>query len=374
MKLFTPLSLLLAATFIFSGCDSSSNSDETSTSSATTTSVSGKTTLSKGLVCVDANTNGKCDEGEESTTTSEDGSYTLSLNTAISDGAQLVAQDGQDLILFQNNLHKLYFYASYQSSESATNINAMTTLISQKMAAEGMSYGDAKAYYASKYAISVENIVADPIEMAKTEPNLLKFTNAVEQETVDNATAKSSQAKQRFFLIGGSNPGDTTTQESNTTSVNEGDADAATEDGSYLDFDVDAYLNKLYEYIDAIKNYFLSLYDDYFGDGSTLLPGNAIATREDINGMWFVKNDKDETSCVEIDALDNFTIYDKTSSDAYTLNYNADKRELNVEYGFSTVETFILSSFTENTFQATYSDGAVSGTRESDLAACRAKL
>jgi len=373
MKYSLCLSLLLSSTIFFNGCDSSSDSESQVQTPASTT-ISGKTTLSNGYVCLDTNQNETCDSGEANATTSDDGAYSITVDGGVEDGTLLIAKDGYNLVLLQNNLRRIEFYASYQDSETQSNINTMTTLIYKKMK-ESMSYEDSKSHFASKYNIAIKNITADPIEAAKTEENLFKVIHATEEKIVEDAKANASAKSFRFIdfdIFDNEEPADT------NTSATEGDTDAATEDGSYLDFDMDNYLellNKFYEFIEDIIN---NIYEEFFGDDSnntSTLPSNAIAARDDLNGIWYiVDRDTNTSTCTEIDALDNLKIHTKDALDEYTLDYDAGNRQMDILYGYSTVETFYLTSFSTNAFQATHSEGVINALREETLSACQTKL
>ena len=363
----------IIAVGLLSGCNTTSDDTKEQTQS-TVKSISGQTTLSKGLVCLDVNNNKVCDESEASAQTDVDGSYTLELDTNVEDGTTLIAKDGYNLILQETNLRRLEFYASYQRSEKSSNINTMTTLIYNKMD-ESLSYKDSKAYFASKYNISNSNIAADPIKVAKSEPTLLQLIRQTEKTKVENAKKDAGSILPASSFRA---------QDSNSSStVTEDEVDATVEEGSYLDFDVDAFLATLQEYFDSIKEYIYSFFttDENVDLNESNGSENIVITREVINGIWFIQEDNStRESCMSIDNLDNLTIYTKDPQDGsevkdeYALEFDEAKSTLDLILAYTSVETFHISESDGNSFKATFSDGSLQGVREESLPICQNKL
>ncbi len=395
MKKSTLVVSLIGASLLFNAC-SDSAVNETST-----TTLSGKTTLARALVCVDSNKNLMCDADEYTTQSDESGLYTLHVDGQLEEGTFIIAKEGYNKVLLENNRNKLTHICAYSKDEVTQNINTMSSIIASKMAT-GMSYADAKADLSSKYNISENMIVSDPIESASTNERLLQIVHTAQKRM----SSSSVQSKERLFFnffkkssssSSVSSVAETTSSSSVATSsssssidntqntdpvvVTEEQVDATVEDGSYLDFDVDSYIDELNAYFDSVSIYFNDLYDEYFGESNETTALNEDetenqipVTRGGLNGVWFLQNDDTvDKLCAVIDSLDNITVYTTDSTDKLAIEYDGNKK-IDLVSGWVTVESFDITSFTASSFKVKYSDGTASIAKISSLNECKAKL
>ncbi len=316
------LSLLLVSALSFSACDSSSQEEETQNTFSGTTTISGMTTLSKGFVCIDENRDATCSENEKSVQTEEDGKYSLAYEGVLADGTQLIAEDGYNLILRENNLNRFAFTATYSASEKENNINTLTTFISTRVN-KGASYKDAKEGIASKYNMTQEQVVSDPISLIEDEEGKIVFLTIHGIEFDVSQKLKEQANKAAKFRA----------QDSNNSNVviTEEEADEALIDLSFLDFSINEYTYKLEQYFLDLKNYALNyivdLKDDvldgcYFDNNCT---EDINLPREALNGAWYMVG---YHACMEIDPQDNILFATRDTNESFTLYY----REYNSDF------------------------------------------
>jgi len=349
---------LVSAVILLGGCGENSSSNKFDT-----TIISGKTTLVRAMVCLDENQNQTCDESEVSTITDDEGTYYLEVNNRVEEGSTLLATDGYNTILLQNNRHRLLFNASYSKDEQRTNINTLSTLVHTKIE-EGMSYTEAKKYIADKYLLDIDIVLSDPVESVDKDSRLLQISYAAESKASGNV----STSKQRFFFNFFKKE---EKPEEEVVVVTETEVDESVSDGSYLDFNVDTYLEQLNTYVESVSSYFDTVYNEIFGEEEAVATD---VTREALNGVWFLKNsDTPDSLCAEIDALDNITVYTNDSTDELAIEYDG-VNTIDLVYGWSTVETFVISNFTNIAFDVEYSDGTASISKVATLAECKTKL
>ena len=324
MKLSHFLSILLVSSVGFSGCSSSSNDTETSVpdAQATTTVIRGSTTLSSGYVCLDINNDSQCNASEEKVETEDDGSYIFEYEGEVAEGTQIIAGDGRNLILMEDN-DLLAFVTNYFSENSEHNISTMTTLIANRVA-NGASYGDAKSYIADHYDLDESVIISDPIEVMNDEngERLFLTIRGMELGFVQRLRdARANSAPQRAA--------DNTTT---TNIITEEEADSALDEISdYLSYSVNEYSYRLGQYFIDIKNiamnYVFDLRDDvldgcYWDDNCT---EDLNLPRAELNGAWYMWG---LHSCIEIDADDNILLRTIDTNESYELYY----REYNSEF------------------------------------------
>lgn len=319
MKLSTTLSaLLLSSAALFIGCDSSSNETE-----AKNYDISGYTTLSKGYVCIDSNSNLTCDEGETQVQTNEDGSYNIERSEALAEGTQLFAEDGKSLLDgFENNLDRVKYTASYRVGEAETNINAMTSFIAARLA-NGESYSDAIASLASKYGLDSSILTANPLDHADNVEVQKLFLALSEIEKKKFEQEANNVASAKFRVDENSTSGEVITEE---------EADSFL-DGFDFDFEIiREYSFKIENYFLDLKNYTINyldkLYNDVIVDGCYWDDNCSVdknLPREALNGVWYMFP---LHACIEIDPQDNINLVSNDVNETYTLYY----REYNSDF------------------------------------------
>jgi len=170
-KLGIHLFLSLFLLFFTLGCGSSSSSSKQEPSTTTQT-ISGYVVdgyIAGATVCIDLNTNDTCDADEPTTTTNEDGFYTLE-TTLVGDDFTLLAYGGVDTATEKEQLQPYRALVSLQKKEVLqSNVTPLTCiahgLYKQKSAEDSnYSYEDAKAELATALDLSPEDITADPMQ------------------------------------------------------------------------------------------------------------------------------------------------------------------------------------------------------------------
>jgi len=301
MKYTKYAGLSLVALLAISGCDSSSNETEAENSSAKNTTITGTTTLSKSVVCIDTNNNNACDSDETHTEADSEGGFELSQAGELADGTNLVATGGYNLVLETDNTNSngLTFRAAYNSNYDENNINVMTTLIAGKID-KGSTHSEAKAYYADKYSangVTTDIVESDPLSLiddASTQ-GLFLTIRAIEDGYVNGNDNVNAAPQFR----------ETNSTDDNSTGgiITEDDADGALFGIDIFDFDLNAFIDRLSEYFD----YFVNLVTCTFGlsgcdDNGTLAvvltdaPGDYKAVYVTVDEIMVHKAGNDDTN------------------------------------------------------------------------------
>ncbi|NPA50125.1 MAG: DUF5011 domain-containing protein, partial [Epsilonproteobacteria bacterium] len=128
-------------------------------------------------VCIDINSNLKCDNSEPSTKTKEDGSYLLKYSSSISNELSLIAYGGVDTSTNQP------FNSLLKAPLKYENITPITTLIDYQRKVEG-SLKKAEESVAKLFNIPKDELLDDPILRAKVDKKLFKTSLKI-QKIVD---------------------------------------------------------------------------------------------------------------------------------------------------------------------------------------------
>jgi hypothetical protein len=390
MKHSLILTTLLASSLLVTGCSEESNegdsvkepnnsSNQQTDIPSNISKISGKTTLSVGIVCLDSNLNDTCDEHENSVETEVDGSFVIEKSSAFTESDQLLALDGYNLVLEENNRHKLLFKTKFNGETN--NINMMTTRITSRMVEQSLSFKDALVSLAADYGLDAELITKHSVDIPLLESaeGKLLFTKIHALETAIGE--KGGKSLKIFFPF----PDDIISEDpDNTTDTDLSDDEAqdAVDNSSEEDIDFDSYLDSLKAYIDEAIQYLSDLISGLFTDDEsasedTTDNSTAVnATRAQLNGNWFLFNDQtNETSCAVVDAQNNITIYGPDdSNDELALEFDETTQALTLLYGWTEVDTLQLESFNNNRFTASYSSGILSATKESTVESCKKEI
>lgn len=185
--LLVSVSAALALTFVGCGGDSSS-------SSGVTKGVVVGSYYRNAKVCLDANNNGKCDAGEVSTITNDNGEYSLSgSNQAV------VAEIGTTAVKYEPSsgvatpvTAPLVFRAP---ADAPTVISSITTLVVAKMDA-GLSLAEAKSAVASEMGVPADKLMTDiNKESDPTIKAALQSKSAQAISTIEKAVASGGDIK-----------------------------------------------------------------------------------------------------------------------------------------------------------------------------------
>jgi hypothetical protein len=378
------LSALIASSLIVSGC-SEDNLEGNEAIEKSVTEISGKTTLSKALVCVDSNSDGACTVSDTiQTEADEKGAYTLKNLDGFATGDTLIAQDGYNLISQTNNRHKFFFKTEVQSGAEDHNINMMTSQIVNYKKSENLdSFQAAVTAKAKLFSLSEEMMVKHPIDddLKNDEAIQALFLKikSLEEKGSEKNSASLKSLKMFFPFPDGDNSSDTettdNTESTDSTDLSEEEAEEAV-NNTDEDFDFDSYLESISAYIDEMIEYFSNL---LFGDESEVVvdesTGNIKANRAALNGTWFLSNaETAEKSCAVVDAQDNLILYTTNSTDELALNFDEALQTMELVYGWTTVDTLTLETFHNDTFTASYSAGIVESTKMTTLTTCKTKL
>jgi hypothetical protein len=146
------LSVLLAAC----GGGGSGGGNGTSGSTSTTPNISGKVIdgyIVGATVCLDLNSNTKCDTGEPSATTTAGGAYNLSYSGSV-DGLHVIAEVPVGAI--DEDLGPVTdAYSLFAPATAPSTVTPLTTLVSSEMMASGSSASEAESAVKTSLGISV---------------------------------------------------------------------------------------------------------------------------------------------------------------------------------------------------------------------------
>jgi len=225
---------LLISLLLLSGCNSSSNENETKES--TKQYIVGKTTLSKGTICIDNNHNLQCDDFEPQTTSSEKGEY--SFEAKVEDGSAILAQGGVNLVLLEDNSN-LIQKTSFHKKNILHNLNTLSTLVDNAMD-KGLTYQEAKEKIAQKYHLKSDIIETNPLDLIEDEnnKNIFLVTHRVEEYVLHLQDKKSVKKSQKSDLNGTTN-----------VIITEDDVDSALDGFDIFSFDLFSFKFKFTEYI-----------------------------------------------------------------------------------------------------------------------------
>ena len=196
---------LFIALLLFNGCDSSSRSNNENIPKKNTF-IQGKTTLSKATVCIDENINSFCDKNELQTISDEKGEYKLSYKGELPENSIILAQEGYNLILLEDNNAHLAIKTTFSKNNQETNINTITTFIAQLLE-QGLSFEIAQEQIAKKYHLDVNFITNDPLNLLEenSDKNIFLTIHAIENNIIHaknkNKISKSQKVKESGNLV-----------------------------------------------------------------------------------------------------------------------------------------------------------------------------
>lgn len=150
-------------------CGGGGGSSSSSTPPAPVT-LSGKVIdgyISGAIVCLDVNSNNKCDKDEPTTTSTAGGAYTLPAYTGSIAGLRVIAEVGADAI-DEDDGQKVgagNTYSLLAPAAASKTVTPLSTMVSTTIAAGGgeaqVSIGEALSNVAAKTGIAVEKLVAN---------------------------------------------------------------------------------------------------------------------------------------------------------------------------------------------------------------------
>lgn len=274
------LSLLITSLIIFQACGDDDKKDpikedpivkeDPVVKEKTLTTIKGITTLlspndrSKATVCIDKNTNNKCDTDEESGKIDLDGKFEFSAE--IKDGDVLLAIGGKNrLDSGPTALINTFPYTKYyNSNEDSQNIHIFSFLILDDVS-KGSSYDDAVSKIVAEYpTISKDNLLLDDIYANKS---LLEHLTVVDSE-IKSRFIKANEKVSTKSAFRTQNKYDNTTDDGNNTEDSFFDIDLSL--GNILGFDEN---ETFFTYLGFDENTtfsnFLDLDFNFFDDNST---------------------------------------------------------------------------------------------------------
>ncbi len=359
------LAILLGITTLFQGCG---DTDEPQAATVSTT-ITGSTTLASGLrteskstVCLDLNDNTICDSEEPSAQTDIAGKYSLTVPSSVADGTIIIVEGGIDLLPLTTAQDELKFIKYYQRSEGDQNINILSTLIVEEMAlTPDNSYNEVKANIANRYSLNENDVDADPFVV---QGDFLNRVIGLQALNYNQTLTAASPA-----------PALNRVSEADTAPTGDALDDFVSDNASLLD----EYLTLLGEYLDAIADWYNSLWED---DEEVIVevpvvdtPVEEEITRDILNGVWYIIDASGDKTCSYIEANDDISV---TEADGGTtdlsLDYDNTAKSMELSLGFFTADTIFFDKYMSNlTFEGHYgSDGeTLDGVKMGSLSECK---
>ena len=361
MKHLNTLLLSSALILTMSGCgdnDAASSVEKQKSQVPQTTLVEGKTTLAFARVCVDENSNTRCDEEEVQTKSSAKGDYVLELDYLLDDGSKILAEDGYNLVLEENNLNRFRFSSFYNEEERVHNINTVTSLLTANTQS-------AKETLAEALSLDVETLLEDPIALASDDDRLFLTARGIEDGYRQQALAHNTTKAAKH------SPSRAAQKDSYTTPALE-DSLSFLEDGTFLNFNIAEYFLRLELKI-----------KDFFSDIRNLIASQlgfeklSDVEREQLNGIWLVQDENISDSCVVIDNQDKIITYKNDSSEALSIYFSESTSTLSILIGWQVASELQVSSIDYDTLNVT--NPKKEGTdytfiRYNDLESCQSML
>lgn len=367
MRLSLTLTLLLGMATLFQGCSSTEENSEpaTTTVKGSTTLASGFRAESKTTVCVDTNDNQQCDSDEPTTSTDISGKYTLTLPSELSDGSLIIVQEGLDLLPLTETNETMRFYKYFKKSEGEQNINIVSRLIVDELAANpDNSYEEVKNTLANRYNIDPEVIEKDPFVIKGDFLNRVIGLQALDYN-------QSLRAQPSASLNAAARASEAPT---------ESELDAFLAANESL---LDEYLELLNEYLDALSAWYDALFEDdeevveevIVPDEVRVLP----ITRAALNGAWYIIDASGDKTCSLIKSNNDISVTEadgKTTDLTLTYTQEGDNASMKLSLGFFTADTIRFTEYkSDSTFKGKYtSDGeTLSGVKMSSVTLCKSE-
>ena len=360
MKHFNTLLLSSALILLLSGCGDNDSSDTTMTKnqqSPQRTLVEGQTTLAYARVCVDENSNTRCDEKEVQTESSARGKYSLELDYVLEDGSKILAEDGYNLVLEESNLKRFRFSSFYNKDERVHNINTMTSLLTSNSQS-------AKEALAEALNLDVQTLLDDPITLASDDNRLFLTVRGIEDgyRRTHNSTTTAKAAPRRALQ-----------KESYITPDLE-ESLSFLEDGTFLNFNISEYLLRLELKIKDLFNDLRNIIGSQLG-----LEKLSDVEREQLNGIWLVQDENVADSCVVINNQDKIVTYRNDWSEALSIYFAESTSTLSILVGWEVASELKVSSIDYDTLNVTNPKKDINGSdytfvRYTDLDLCKKEL
>ncbi|MHA6891238.1 acid phosphatase [Ralstonia pseudosolanacearum] len=152
-----PLTALVAASM--SACGGSDSSSGSSSASASTSGVVTGSYFEHAKVCIDTNSNGKCDAGETSTYTDANGAYTLTGQGAVTVEVGTDAFRNDPATGSHTAITRPLVFRAPASANGV--VSAITTELVALMESNGGDLGAAKATLAARLGVTADKLLAD---------------------------------------------------------------------------------------------------------------------------------------------------------------------------------------------------------------------
>ncbi len=328
--------------------------------------VSGQTTLASAKVCLDINHNAQCDEDDLATIADATGHYTIESSEAITADTLLIAEDGYNLILEQNNNGRFRFVSLYDEALSENNINTITSLLTQLVNERDLSNEEAQVYLAERYEIDRQELLDDPIVLAgEQKETLLLLVHGIESGYAEAMNTSSRRSVLRAAAT-----------ETTYVTPNLEDTEDFLSDGSYLSYDVGTYMTrvslKIETFLDEVR-YFLV---DTFSLCIWYCPSGSQLKHEVLAGVWYVHPQfEGEDLCVEIDAQDNYLEHHDEGNRLYSIYFSEINNKISIIDGWDVLETHAIVGYDDaNRFDLGSDNNASRYTRMENLNACEERV
>ena len=368
MQIMKSLMLSTTLALFLVGCSDADKEEveRTPTVQQAPTFVSGQTTLASAKVCLDINHNSQCDEDDINTTADATGYFTIESLDTIDAGTLLIAEDGYNLILEQNNNGRFRFVSLYDETLSTNNINTITSLLAQLISERNLSSDDAQEYLASRYNINLQELLDDPIALAGEQKEaLLLLIHGIESgynEAMSTTTTRSAlraAAAQTSYVT-----------------PNLEDTEDFLSDGSYLTYDVGTYITRISLKVESFLNEIKYFLVENLGLCIWYCPSGSQLKHEVLAGVWYVHPQfEGEDLCVEIDTQDNYLEYHDEGNRLYSIYFSEIKNKISIIDGWDVLDTYAVVGYDDaNRFDLGRDNNASRYTRMENLNACQERV
>ena len=323
--------------------------------------ISGKSTLSSAHICLDINANSACDEDDITTTADAAGNYTLTYSEAVEEGTLIIAEDGYNLILEQNNNRRFRFISQVNAALAPNNINTISSLITQLMQERGYTLTDAKQYLADTYNLEIDDILRDPIVLAQEERTaLLLLVRGIEAGYANRNETTASKSARRAASSG-----------SYVTPTLEASSEYLV-DGNYLVYDLRTYISRIFLRIDRFYDEVRYFLVDTFSLCIWECPSGSYLSHSELAGTWFVHPQyNEEDFCVEIDLQDNYLEHHSEGQSLYSIFFAEISNTISIIDGWDIHDSFAVSSYGDsNNFDLAHGNRNYRYARMENLDAC----
>lgn len=358
------IALSTVLTLLIVGC-SDKETTQTQTTQASITKVSGQSTLASARVCLDTNHNDICDSEDPSTTADERGSYTLESDDVVAEGTVILAQDGYNLILEQNNNGRFRLVTRYDSQVDAQNINTMSSLLTQMVRSGAYSDEEAKAYISETYHIALEELSEDPISLATQDKETLwLLVHGIELGYSKSVNSNASLSPSR------------SPQQDGYVTPNLEDAELFLEDEHYLSYDVGTYITRISLKIETFYDEVIDYLRDTFSLCIWYCPSGSALEYENLAGIWYVHSRYGgEDMCVGIDRQDNYLEYHEEGNKLYSIYFADISNSITIIDGWDILEYYKIQNQVDvNEFELLDNGNTIGYYRMESVTACQERI